>query len=200
MKNNNSIALLIIMCMIITLFIGCKSIEKRNKIYNFDANGMVIYGTEEQVADTIKQESNKIKSSDIYKQKIIKNEDKKTIVLNIQTFNEFIEHQLIYKILTDNSLNIKTEQISDKDIPILYGETEKDHFEINGQITSINYGGNVQIGEEVLYFNELLVVDDGQWQSIEETTRAIGVIKFQETKKIKMNEINVESGQLVKVK
>lgn len=200
MKNDKPITLLIVAFILTTLFTGCSAIKKMNEVYNLDANGMVIYGTEQQVAETIKQEGNKIEDSNIYKQKIIKHGDKKTIVLNIQTFNDLIAHQLVYNISTDGSVNIKTGQISNKDIPVLYGEKKEAYFEIGGQNTSVKSGGKAQIGKEALYFNEMLVVNDIQWNSIEEETEAIGVIEFQENQKIKMYEIDVDSGQLVKLK
>ncbi|MDT3762139.1 lipoprotein BA_5634 family protein [Priestia filamentosa] len=164
------------------------------------ANGVILYGNQQQISDALNQDKKDIKEKDEYTIKVAEDGKQDMMILDKTTAKALVEKKLLKEVTKDND----TEAITSlpkvtKDINALFAKQEVKEMNLAGQNSKIIYGGNKIIGDGRSYVDEFLIVDDSQFTAIKGTEKKMAVIKYDKNPDKKLSEFNVDEVQLVKV-
>ncbi|MFP7225406.1 lipoprotein BA_5634 family protein [Priestia filamentosa] len=164
------------------------------------ANGVILYGNQQQISDTLNQDKKDIKEKDEYTIKVAEDGKQDMMILDKTTAKALVEKKLLKEVTKDND----TEAITSlpkvtKDTNALFAKQEVKEMNLAGQNSKIIYGGNKIIGDGRSYVDEFLIVDDSQFTAIKGTEKKMAVIKYDKNPDKKLSEFNVDEVQLVKV-
>ncbi|AKO92129.1 hypothetical protein BEH_08465 [Priestia filamentosa] len=164
------------------------------------ANGVILYGNQQQISDALNQDKKDIKEKDEYTIKVAEDGKQDMMILDKTTAKALVEKKLLKEVTKDND----TEAITSlpkvtKDINALFAKQEVKEMNLAGQNSKIIYGGNKIIGDGRSYVYEFLIVDDSQFTAIKGTEKKMAVIKYDKNPDKKLSEFNVDEVQLVKV-
>ncbi|MFP3844956.1 lipoprotein BA_5634 family protein [Priestia filamentosa] len=164
------------------------------------ANGVILYGNQQQISDALNQDKKDIKEKDEYTIKVAEDGKQDMMILDKTTAKALVEKKLLKEVTKDND----TEAITSlpkvtKDTNALFAKQEVKEMNLAGQNSKIIYGGNKIIGDGRSYVDEFLIVDDSQFTAIKGTEKKMAVIKYDKNPDKKLSEFNVDEVQLVKV-
>lgn len=159
--------------LISTVLTGCGMFEK--------ANGVILYGEEQQIIDSLEREKDELVKEDQYKIKIVENDGQRILVLKDETAQPLVKKKLIREIT--NQEKAKTAVISS--LPkvavgegILFAKKEPAALNLDGMELNVKYEGNNVIGRGRAYADMFLIVNDADWASIKGTEKMMALLEY----------------------
>ncbi|MBM7646856.1 outer membrane lipoprotein-sorting protein [Scopulibacillus daqui] len=178
--------------LLISALAGCSFSSK--------ANGIILYGDHKQVQDGIAKYKSELKSSDIYKVKITKANDKKMMVMDKSTAEALMKKGLLKEVDSSNDTKAISSlpDVTDHN-GLLFAKDQKKDIKLNG--TDLKYKGNIIIGDARVYTDMFAVVADSDWPKVNGKEKAVGIMHFNKDPKEEIGSIKqVDWNQLVKIK
>ncbi|RWS41156.1 hypothetical protein EKA14_21695 [Bacillus mycoides] len=164
------------------------------------ANGFVLYGTEEQVTQIADKNKKEVKEKDMYKMKLTTLEDKKVLVMDKKTGEEFVKKELLKKVdKNDDTTAIDKLPAVTADQGVLFAKDKVENATLDG--AKLKYEGNTIIGSGRAYADMFAIVDDTTYGNVKGEEKSVGVLKFdKDPSKEFPGKVGVESAQLVTIK
>ncbi|MEK4709316.1 lipoprotein BA_5634 family protein [Bacillus sp. FSL R10-2780] len=167
------------------------------------ANGFVLYGTEEQVAQIADKNKKEVKEKDMYKMKLTTLEDKKVLVMDKKTGEELVKKELLKKVekvgKDENTKPLDKLPAVTADQGVLFAKDKVENTTIDG--AKLNYEGNTIIGSGRAYADMFAIVDDATYGNVKGEEKSVGVLKFdKDPSKEFPGKNGVEAAQLVTIK
>ncbi|MDZ5605696.1 lipoprotein BA_5634 family protein [Bacillus pseudomycoides] len=164
------------------------------------ANGLVLYGTEQQVQQIADKNKNDVKEKDVYKMKLATLEDKKVLVMDKKTGEELVKKELLKKVeKDDNTKALDKLPTVTAEQGVLFAKEKVENATIDG--AKLNYEGNTIIGDGRRYVDMFAIVDDAAYGNVKGEEKSVGVLKFDKDPSKELPGKNgVEASQLVKIK
>lgn len=142
------------------------------------ANGIILYGDEEKVLSSLQEEHKRQVEKDSFSVKIIEADDKRTLIMDEATAKELVEKELLKGVEGDDAKAItKLPKISQGE-GVLFTKTPDDANGLEGLELATKYEGNIIIGDGRVYGDRFLVVTADDFQRIEVTGKAFGVVQY----------------------
>lgn len=189
------IKLLSISLLSMSLLTGC---SLTNKILS-KANGVALYGSQQQVENTIEKYKKELKSETSHEIKVTEIDDKKLMILNRTTAEEFIKRGILKKVdKDDNTETLKSLPAVTSDTGVLFAKNNIENLMVNGKKLNAKYEGNTIIGDGRVYVDMFAIVDDSIWKTIDGEEKTIGLLEFNKDPKHEMINFDVELAQLIK--
>ena len=164
------------------------------------ANGIILYGDEQQITDSLDQEKENLIEEEQFKIKLNEEKEQRIMIMNEETAHALIEKGLIMEVKNAN----KSEAIGS--IPelsegesILFAKEERNEISIEGQSFDVKYEGNNIIGDGRIYVDMFLIVDDKDWPSIKGEEKTLAIMEYKSDPSDRMGLFDVEGTQLVKI-
>lgn len=164
------------------------------------ANGIILYGDEQQITDSLDQEKENLIEEEQFTIKLADEEEQRIMIMNEETAHALIEKGLIMKVKNAN----ESEAISS--IPelaqgesILFAKEVRNEISIEGQSFDVKYEGNNIIGDGRIYVDMFLIVDDTDWLSIKGKEKTLAIMEYKSDPSDRMGLFDVEGTQLVKI-
>ncbi|EJQ46126.1 Uncharacterized protein BWINRASL_04655 [Bacillus mycoides] len=164
------------------------------------ANGLVLYGTEDQVQQIADKNKKDVKEKDVYKMKVATLEDKKVLVMDKKTGEELIKKELLKKVeKNDETKAIDKLPTVTPEQGVLFAKDKVENATLDG--TNLKYEGNTIIGDGRRYVDMYAIVDDATYKKITGEEKSVGILKFDKDPSKELPGKNgVEASQLVKMK
>lgn len=175
----------------VSLVSGCGLIAK--------ANGVILYGDEQDILDSIERDKKEIIEDDQFNIKIIEHGQQQIMILTDETAQELVSKKLIRKI-TDQEKG--TTKVVTSLPNVAQGEgllLAKEKVEELVVIDKVKYEGNLIIGEGRVYVNMFLIVNDTDWDSIKGTEKTMAILKYDKDPSAEGLDYDVEKTQLVRI-
>lgn len=191
---------ILILIMYIVILSGCSAIE--SILYSEKANGVIIYGTEQQMNETEKQFKESIIAANRYPLKMISLKDQVYMVMNKQTAGALTMKGLLRKVIsTSRTEPIESLPALTKDKGILFGREKMEQINVGRTEVKVSYEGNIIIGNTRRYANRFVIVDDSVWTVLKGNAKTMDILRFKKDPKNRIGEFkNVEESQLVTIK
>lgn len=164
------------------------------------ANGIILYGDEQQITDSLDQEKENLIEEEQFTIKLADEEEQRIMIMNEETAHALIEKGLIMKVKNAN----ESEAISS--IPelaqgesILFAKEVRNEISIEGQSFDVKYEANNIIGDGRIYVDMFLIVDDTDWPSIKGKEKTLAIMEYKSDPSDRMGLFDVEGTQLVKI-
>ena len=187
----------ILLCILTTLMAaivlsGCNMFAK--------ANGVILYGEEEEVLNAVEVEKDELEKEEQHKIKMITNNDRQIMILTVETAQSLVEKKLIKEIT--NQKKAKTKAISSlpkvaKGEGLLFTKEKSHEFEIEN--INSKFEGNMIIGDGRTYADIFLIVNDEDWASIEGAEKTLAILKYDKDPSADGLSYDVEKAQLVRI-
>lgn len=164
------------------------------------ANGLVLYGTEEQVQQITDKNKNEVKEKDVYKMKLTTLENKKVLVMDKKTGEELVKKELLQKVEKgDNTKAIDKLPAVTAEEGVLFAKEKVENATLDG--AKLKYEGNTIIGDGRSYADMFAIVDDATYGNVKGDEKSVGVLKFDKDPSKELPGKNgIEASQLVKIK
>lgn len=189
------IKLLSISLLSISLLTGCSLTDKILS----KANGVALYGSQQQIENTIEKYKKELKSETSHKIKVAEIDDKKLMVLNKTTAEAFINQGIFKKVdKNDNTETLKSLPAVTSDTGVLFAKNNIENLMVNDKKLNVKYEGNTIIGDGRVYVDMFAIVDDSIWETIDGEEKTIGLLEFNKDPKHEMINFDVELAQLMK--
>ena len=184
--------------MAVVVLSGCSMFAK--------ANGVILYGEEEEILTAVEKEQEKKKKKDKpveveqHKIKILTNDSQKVMILKEETAQSLVNKKLIREIT--NSEKGKSEAVSSLS-KVAKGEallfTKEKSYELELEDIKIENKGNLIIGIGRAYADMFLIVNDEDWVSLEGTEKTLALLKYDKDPGKDGLDYDVEQVQLVQI-
>ncbi|MGE6257811.1 lipoprotein BA_5634 family protein [Heyndrickxia sporothermodurans] len=179
-----------------SLMTGCS--EMKNVFSK--ANGVVLYGEQQQVEDVFDQEKKDVKEKAEYKIKIAELGDQKVMILDETTAKALVGKELIKEVKkADETEAITALPSVAKGKAVLFAKEDVKTVNLDGEKLKVSYEGNKIIGDGRSYVDMFLIVDDSEWSDMKGTEKTMGIISFDKDPKKKLSGFKVDEAQLVKI-
>ncbi|ARZ64892.1 MULTISPECIES: lipoprotein BA_5634 family protein [Bacillus cereus group] len=164
------------------------------------ANGIVAYGSDQQVNSIIDKNKSDIKEKNTYKMKLTTLEGKKVLVMDKKTGEELVKKELLKKVEKDDAKAIDKLPAVTSEQGVLFAKEKVENAEMNG--TKLKYEGNTIIGDGRSYTDMFAIVDDATYDKVAGEEKSVGVLKMNKDpkKEIADHRKAAEEAQLVKIK
>ena len=177
-----------------TVLTGCNMFAK--------ANGVILYGEEQQILDSLEQEKDELVKEDQYKIKVVENDGQQILVLTEETAQALVKKGLIKEIT--NIEKGKTKAISslskvNAGEGILFAKKEPAALNLEGKDLNVEYEGNLIIGDGRAYSDMFLIVNDADWASIKGTEKMMALLEYDKDPSADGLDYDVEKTQLVRI-
>lgn len=177
-----------------SILTGCNMFAK--------ANGVILYGEEQQIIDSLEREKDDLAKEDQYKIKVMENDGQQIIVLTDETVQTLIKKKLIKEIT--NQEKGKTKAISSlsnvaEGEGILFAKKEPAALNLEGKGLNVEYEGNLIIGEGRAYGDMFLIVNDADFDSIKGTEKMMALLEYDKDPSADGLDYDVEKTQLVRI-
>lgn len=172
---------------------GCSLLEEK-------ANGLVLYGTEEQVQQITDKNKNEVKEKNMYKMKLTTLENKKVLVMDKKTGEELVKKELLQKVEKGNNTKAidKLPAVTAEE-GVLFAKEKVENATLDG--AKLKYEGNTIIGGGRSYADMFAIVDDATYGNVKGDEKSVGVLKFdKDPSKDLPGKNGIEESQLVKIK
>lgn len=189
------IKLLSISLLSMSLLTGCSLTDKILS----KANGVALYGSQQQVENTIEKYKKELKSETSHEIKVTEIDNKKLMIINKTTAEEFIKRGILKKVdKDDNTEALKSLPAVTSDTGVLFAKNNVENLMINDKKLNVKYEGNTIIGDGRVYVDMFAIVDDSIWETIDGEEKTIGLLEFNKDPKHEMINFDVELAQLIK--
>ncbi len=145
------------------------------------ANGVLMYGDEAVVQQTIDQHKKEIESEAKYTVKFDKVNDQKVLIMNKTTAEKFVKEKLLRKVDGEDTKPITTLPSVSNDAGIVFAKTEQSDIVIGDK--KMKYEGNVILGDARKYADMFAVVSDSAYETLSAPVKTVGVVEFKENPK-----------------
>ena len=177
-----------------TVLTGCGLFTK--------ANGVILYGEEQQIVDSVEREKAKLVEEDQYKIKVVENNEQQILVLTEEAAQALVKKGLIKEIT--NVEKGKTKAISslskvNAGEGILFAKKEPATLNLEGKDLNVEYEGNLIIGDGRAYSDMFLIVNDADWASIKGTEKMMALLEYDKDPSADGLDYDVEKTQLVRI-
>ncbi|MGM9988715.1 MAG: lipoprotein BA_5634 family protein [Bacillaceae bacterium] len=147
------------------------------------ANGIIVYGTEDQVTKADETVKNDLESSQVYDIKMATLNGQKVLVMSNTTAKE-LQGKGLFLTVKDNDV---TEAITDfpevtPQQGVIFAKEEIKDITIDNQMIPATYKGNTIIGSADGYADAFLIVDDAEYANIKGTPEKMSVFLFKDAK------------------
>lgn len=167
------------------------------------ANGVILYGEEEEILNAMEKEQEKKHKpieEEQHKIKMLTSNNQEVMLLKEKTAQSLVNKELISEIT--NQEKAKTKAISSlskvaKGEALLFTKEESTEFELEG--INIKYEGNLIIGKGRVYADMFLIVNDEDWASLEGTEKTLAILKYDKDPSAEGLDYDVEKAQLVQI-
>lgn len=164
------------------------------------ANGIILYGDEQQIADSLDQEKENLVEEEQFTIKLSEEEEQRIMIMNEETAHALIEKGLIMEVKNVN----ESEAVSSlptlaQGQSILFAKEKMNEISIEGQSFDVKYEGNNIIGDGRTYVDMFLIVDDTDWPSIKGKEKTLAIMEYKSDPSDRMGLFDVEGTQLVKI-
>ncbi|MEK5040876.1 lipoprotein BA_5634 family protein [Sporosarcina sp. FSL K6-3457] len=192
------------MLMAVIVLAGCGMFAK--------ANGIILYGEEEEVlnaVETIKEkekgekkerEKEELVEEEQHNIKVLTDDNRQIMILTEQTAQSLIKKKLISEITNQEKGETKAISSLSK---VAKGEallfTKEESYELEIENMNIKYEGNLIIGDGRAYVDMFLIVNDEEWASLEGTEKVMAILKFDKDPSADGFSYEVEKAQLVRI-
>ncbi|HHP5661761.1 TPA: lipoprotein BA_5634 family protein [Bacillus paranthracis] len=196
MKN---VKLGIVAIMSAAVFSGCSIMD----MIAPQATGVVMYGDETGVQQTMDQYKDKMESQNKFEAKLGTVNEKKVLIMNKTTAEKMVKENMLKKVVKEDVEPIKALPAISDEAGIVFAKEEQKDVVIDGK--KMKYEGNVVIGDARKYTDMYAVVSDAEYAKISETVKTIGLASFKENPKEKIfpdikRDSKVEEAHMVEVK
>ncbi|EEK97723.1 hypothetical protein bcere0013_52140 [Bacillus cereus BDRD-ST26] len=196
MKN---VKLGIVAIMSAAVFSGCSIMD----MIAPQATGVVMYGDEPGVQQTMDQYKDKIESQNKFEAKLGTVNEKKVLIMNKTTAEKMVKENMLKKVVKEDVEPIKALPAISDEAGIVFAKEEQKDVVIDGK--KMKYEGNVVIGDARKYTDMYAVVSDAEYAKISEPVKTIGLASFKENPKEKIfpdikRDSKVEEAHMVEVK
>ncbi|MCR6466389.1 lipoprotein BA_5634 family protein [Bacillus paranthracis] len=196
MKN---VKLGIVAIMSAVVFSGCSIMD----MIAPQATGVVMYGDETGVQQTMDQYKDKIESQNKFEAKLGTVNGKKVLIMNKTTAEKMVKENMLKKVVKEDVEPIKALPAISDEAGIVFANEEQKDVVIDGK--KMKYEGNVVIGDARKYTDMYAVVSDAEYAKISEPVKTIGLASFKENPKEKIfldikRDSKVEEAHMVEVK
>ncbi|WP_188455716.1 lipoprotein BA_5634 family protein [Virgibacillus oceani] len=183
-----------------SLITGCSAINTIKDTFA-KANGVILFGSQNQIKEAFKQEDEDIEEKDKYTIKVAEDGDQKIMILDEKTAKELVEKELLKEVKNDSD----TEPIAS--LPevkegngVLFAKQQDKEVNLDGKQVEVTYEGNKIIGDGRSYVDAFIIVDGTDFSTMKGTEKTMGIIKYDKDPSKKLDEFDVEQVQLVKIK
>lgn len=175
---------------------GCSAIKEAFQ----KANGVILYGDQQQIEDSIQKEKDDLIEKDEYTIKVVQNGEKKILILNENTAKDLVKKELLKKVTNETDTEPITalpEVIKGK--AILYAKQKGEEVNLEGMNLDVSYEGNKVIGDGRRYVDMFLIVNEDDFSAIKGIEKTMGIIKYDKDPDKKLPGFDVEQVQLVRI-
>ncbi|MGG3522805.1 lipoprotein BA_5634 family protein [Bacillus pseudomycoides] len=171
---------------------GCSLLAKEN--------GIIAYGSEQQVTTVIDKNKNDIKEKNTYKMKLTILEDKKVLVMDKKTGEELVKKGLLKKVDKDDDTKaIDKLPAVTSDQGVLFAKEKVENVTIDG--AKLKYEGNTIIGHNRAYADMFAIVDDAAYENVKGEEKSVAVLRYDKNPKNELiNYKGADRTQLVEIK
>ncbi|MBB4826416.1 hypothetical protein HNO89_003676 [Sporosarcina luteola] len=164
------------------------------------ANGVILYGEEEEIAKAVEKEKDKAKEEEQHEIKIFTEDNRQIMILTEETTQSLIKKKLIKEIT--NQEKATTKAISSlpsvsKGEALLF--TKEESHELGIDNVNISYEGNLVIGDGRTYADKFLIVNNDDWNSFGGTKKTMAILKYDKDPSANGLRYDVEKTQLVRI-
>ncbi|WP_429842002.1 lipoprotein BA_5634 family protein [Brevibacillus sp. FIR094] len=189
MKLRNKFSVGVGLLVATVLFTGCSQ----------DANGVILYGTEQQIDQALTEQSKDVLSTDNYHVKMVTVGEQNAMVMNKTMAQSLLEKELLRKVDEGNNTTpIDALPQITSDAGVYFAKTETANLNIGPN--KLTYQGNVIIGDGRSYADLFVIVDDAAWDQVEGTAKKVSVWGYDKDPKNEIGTFDVETEQLIHMK
>lgn len=179
-----------------SMLTGCSAIKEAFQ----KANGVILYGDQQQIAASFQKEKDDLIEKDEYPIKVVENGEKKILILNENTAKDLVKKQLLKKVTNETD----TEPITSlpevtKGKGVLFAKQKTEEVHLEGVQLEVSYEGNKVIGDGRRYVDMFLIVDEDDFSAIKGIEKTMGIIKYDKDPDKKLPGYDVEQVQLVRI-
>lgn len=174
---------------------GCTS------IFGGKANGLILYGTENQIQSQITKYKNDITENHSYEVKVLDINNQKTLVMSHTIAKNLQKQGLLRTVKGEETTALKDLPDVTKEKPLLFAKTEMKDIKIDNKPIAADYKGNIIIGNGRTLADSFLVVEDAYYETIKSPEIVMGVLHFDKDPKNETVDVskNVEKFQMVTI-
>ncbi|RLQ92527.1 lipoprotein BA_5634 family protein [Planomicrobium sp. Y74] len=170
---------------------GCNILDK--------ANGIILYGDEEKVLSSLKEEHKGQVEKESLSVKLMHTDGKRLMIMDETSAQYLLEKELLQEVKDGRD----TEALSS--IPelaegetLLFAKKEDSDIGFDSLPDQMNYEGNIIIGDGRVYADMFLVVTDESFTELEAEAKTMGIIQYNKDPG-GIGGFGVEKEQLVKI-
>ena len=165
------------------------------------ANAVVFYGDEEKVQEIIASEKKEAEKYGQYDMKFLEQDEKKIMIMDLQTAQALLKDGL-WRTVNEKNRTDKMKTLPDmkKDQAILFAKEADKEINIEESELEVLYGGNTIIGEGRTYVDLFLIMPDELYSAIESKKQSIGYLRYATDPSGKLQGMDVEYIQLLRMK
>lgn len=165
------------------------------------ANGIILYGDNQQIVNSIEQEKDELVEEEKFTIKVSEEEGQNIMILNEETAQSLAEKGLIMEVKNPNETEVADSiPTLNQGESILFAKEKMNKIDLEGKSYEVNYEGNKIIGDGRTYVDSFLIVDDSDWSSIKGKEKTLAVMEYKNDPSKRMGNFDVEGTQLVKIK
>lgn len=163
------------------------------------SNGVIAYGTEQQVQQLANQKKDDVKEKDVYRMKLTSLEGKRVLVMDKKTGEELVKKELLKKVdKNDDTKAIDKLPDVTAEQGVLFTKEEVEDVTIDD--IKLKSEGNIIIGDGRSYVDMFAVVDDAAYNKINGEEKSAGVLKFDKDPKNEIMDMKKQVEELILVK
>lgn len=170
---------------------GCNLLDK--------ANGIILYGDEEKVLSSLKEEHKGQVEKDSLSVKLMDADGKRLLVMD-ETSAQYLAGKELLREVEDGK---DTEAVSSlpeiaEGEAVLFAKKADSSVNLESLAVQVNYEGNIIIGDGRVYADLFLVVADKEFPAIDAEEKTMGIIQYNKDPD-GIGGFDVEKEQLVKI-
>ena len=170
---------------------GCNILDK--------ANGIILYGDEEKVLASLKEEHKGQIEKDSLLVKLMEADGERLLIMDVTSAQYLIDKALLREVEDgkDSEAVPSLPEIAEGEA-ILFAKKADSNIHLESLAVQVNYEGNVIIGDGRVYADFFLVLADEEFQKFDAEEKTMGIIQYNKDPD-GIGGFDVEKEQLVKI-
>ncbi|WP_430535393.1 lipoprotein BA_5634 family protein [Listeria rocourtiae] len=140
------------------------------------AKGLILYGSKDQVTNTIASNKKDIDSSTIFAAKQDGEDDNLTIFLKETDAKSMQKQQAFTKVVNSDKTEVLKELPATKGKMILLAKDNATEISIGAKKQALTYGGNITLGDARTYAKNIVIVPDNLWESVDAKPESVATV------------------------
>ncbi|MBC1501526.1 hypothetical protein HB943_13015 [Listeria weihenstephanensis] len=140
------------------------------------AKGLIVYGSNDQVAQALESNKKDVDSSQVYAVKQDGAADTLTIFLQESDAKKMQKEDVFSKIINSDETEKLKELPATNGKMLLFAKEDAAEITLDGKKQPVTYGGNVTFGDSRAYAQKIVVVPDNMWASVKAQAESIAVV------------------------